>query len=290
MDSGVFWSGDTVTEGSGKGNEGKIYKFDSMLSSHEWARAFGFSTLEMTDAGSAAEGQWLYQELKAQLENITKNANWNALIESKIFGNKLSVATEMGTQKLKGLSPGRWWDAVSENFAEKQSGIVWCVHASTFDNYWKTTLDLVKNDINVTWFNKEYPNLHKKLGEPTDDNAVHAIVEIYEDKITVSTLQKAPQPKEQLKPSNIEVFSDLEAFLESDLFKIVAGNRNEALKAKMLNSKKEGWTHLKAPNKVRAAGASSRIDVKETEKQLSPMVTPKSGEKEKEMIKKIFGF
>ena len=239
IDGGVFWSGDTF-EGAPLSRPGKYqtYKYDSMLSGHEWARAFHFKSLEMTEGGYSAESHLLFQPLNDQIKKLKALINWKTLEQLQSFpGAKVEEQTNKdGTSgplqpELKGFGPGRWWDGISTRFAEQQRGLVWCIHASTFDNYWSTTLELVKKGINVTWFNKEYPSLCKKLtGNLEDLTQIHGIVEIYNDKVTVSTSEFHEEPNQKQKPSKFFNFTSLQDFLSSDLLTKLARDRADKIK------------------------------------------------------------
>ena len=255
IDGGVFWSGDAFTGDPDAGTDAKYktYQYDSMLSGHKFARTLGFKSLEMTDGGYSAESHLLFHELKEQLSNLKGLFNWDALMNLKLFSN-ISINHD---RELEGFSPGRWWDQISERFAEQQTGLVWCVHATDFQDYWNTTLKLIEKKISVTWFEKEYPTLIKKLGDPKEQDKIHAIVEVYKDRVTVSTEEKHQGAKDQVPPKQFYEFNNINEFLSSALYGKLAGNRAESLKGKMeakLTSENDDW-FLKAPDIDRASAA-----------------------------------
>lgn len=260
IDGGVFWSGDTFTgdPDAGTGAKYKTYQYDSMLSGHEFARAFHFKSLEMTDGGYSAESHLLFQELRNQLKKLQGLFNWETLINLRLFSD-ISIDEE---GKLQGFDSGRWWDSISTRFAEQQTGLVWCVHATDFHDYWKTTLELVTSNppVNVTWFNKEYPALINKLGDPKEQGMVHGIVEVYKDRVTVSTAKKHQKAKDQVTPKQFYEFNNIKEFLNSPLHVVLAGERGESLKGKIeakLTSKNDDW-FLKAPDADRAGAAKNK--------------------------------
>lgn len=254
---GMFWSGDKIEDGK--------YIYDSMLSAHQLARILQFHSLEMTDAGYNTEKHSEFQDLGKLIKFFLKDVNAQALKDSGIFELKdengkslievIDHTDEHGRvwyQEVKGVSPGKWWDVASANFALGQRGLVWCTHATEFKSYWDTTESLLKEGINVTWVKKEYPILIKGLLE----NKVTGIVEIYNDMVHVTHIREYSQEASRNQRSTR--FNNLPEFVNDKLFLELVVENGEEMR-KNLNERIKDADYLKSPDRNRLEAGKAKL-------------------------------